>query len=127
MKKMIGYYSHDDGSEFKFLSSLDEIYAAILDKMEEIQEFVDQYGQKIFQLDDFENIKRIKLLEVETKERKNEFLEFFREISSMNVSIICKILNINAKIVECTKEVSEVQTELKIVPFRKRGSKDENR
>lgn len=126
-EKMIGYYSHDDGSEFKFLSSLDEIYAAILDKMEEIQEFVDQYGQKIFQLDDFENIKRIKLLEVETKERKNEFLEFFREISSMNVSIICKILNINAKIVECTKEVSEVQTELKIVPFRKRGSKDENR
>ena len=95
--------------------------------MKEIQEFVDQYGQKIFQLDDFENIKRIKLLEAETNERKDEFLEFFREISSMNVSIICKILNINAKIVECTKEVSEVQTELKIVPFRKRGSKDENR
>ena len=126
-EKMIGYYSPADGSEFKFLSSLDEIYVAVLDKMEEIQEFVDQYGQKIFQLDDFENIKRIKLLEAETKERKDEFLQFFREISSMNVSIICKILNINAKIVECTKEVSEVQTELKIVPFRKRGSKDENR
>lgn len=126
-EKMIGYYSPADGSEFKFLSSLDEIYVAVLDKMKEIQEFVDQYGQKIFQLDDFENIKRIKLLEAETNERKDEFLEFFREISSMNVSIICKILNINAKIVECTKEVSEVQTELKIVPFRKRGSKDENR
>lgn len=126
-EKMIGYYSPADGSEFKFLSSLDEIYVAVLDKMKEIQEFVDQYGQKIFQLDDFENIKRIKLLEAETKERKDEFLEFFRKISSMNVSIICKILNINAKIVECTKEVSEVQAELKIVPFRKRGSKDENR
>ena len=45
----------------------------------------------------------------------------------MNVSIICKILNINAKIVECTKGINEVETELKIVPFRKRGRKDENR
>ena len=125
--KLIGYYSPDDGSELKKLSSLDEIYTAISGKMNEIQEFVDQYGQKIFLPVDFENIKRIKLLASAGKEQLEEFLEFFREISSMNVSIICKILNINAKISECTKEIDIQQSELKIVPFRKRGREDENR
>ncbi len=126
-EKLIDYYSPDEESELRKLSSMDEIYTVILGKMNEIQEFVGQYGQKIFLPIDFENIKRIKLLASMEQEQVEKFLEFFREISSMDVSIICKILNINAKIVECTKEIDGQQANLKIIPFRKRGRKDENR
>ena len=126
-EKLYSYYSPDNGRSFNDASSLDDIYKVVFEKMNEIQNFVSQYGQNIFQPIDFENIQRIKLLAIMDQEKIDEFLNYFKTISLMNVSIICKILNINAKIVECTKEIGEPQTELKVVPFRKRGSKNENR
>lgn len=124
---LYSYYSPDNEKSFNGVSSLDDIYKVVFEKMNEIQNFVSQYGQNIFQPIDFENIQRIKLLATMDQERIDDFLNYFRAISSMDVSIICKILNINAKIVECTKEIDEPQTELKVIPFRKRGSKNENR
>lgn len=126
-ERLYSYYDFDDGKVFNDVSSLDDIYKVVFGKMNEIQNFVSQYGQNIFQTIDFENIQRIKLLATMDQERIDEFLNYFRAISSLDVSIICKILNINAKIVECTKEIDEPQTELKVIPFRKRGSKNENR
>lgn len=124
---LYSYYSPDNEKSFNDASSLDDIYKVVLEKLNEIQNFVSQYGQNIFQPIDFENIQRIKLLATMDQERIDEFFNYFRAISSMDVSIICKILNINAKIVECTKEIVEPQAELKVIPFRKRGSKNENR
>lgn len=121
-KQLYDYYIPRVDEDVLSINSLEEIYLIVSKKMHEINDFLITYNQILFQPSDFLNIENIKKLENMDDDTKSGFINYFKAVYKLKVSIVCKLINILSKVSELSEEKDVV---CKIIPFKRTSGKSQ--